>query len=113
METLKHIAWALALLVIAGVISLSFETAWMENYTFGLIIAGVVALSILANKQFNLLKMQLDWKEKALDKELDRKKEWAEFEKSLYQKDERKVELEERRKKFQVSETSEKEEVEK
>lgn len=113
METLKHIVWALALLVIAGVISLSFETAWMENYTFGLIIAGVVALSILANKQFNLLKMQLDWKEKALDKELNRKKEWAEFEKSLYLKDDRKDELEKLQKKFQVSETSEKEEVEK
>lgn len=110
METLKHIAWALALLVIAGVLSLSFETAWMENYTFGLIIAGVLALSVLANKQFNLLKMQLEWKEKALDKELNRKKEWAEFEKSLYQKDDGKEEL---RKNFQVSETSEKEEVEK
>lgn len=66
METLKHIAWALALLVITGVLSLSFETAWMENYTFGLIIVGVLALSVLANS--SLICSRCNWS--------GRKKRW-------------------------------------
>lgn len=83
METLKHIAWALALLVIVGVVSLFLGIAWMENYTFGLIIVGVVALLVLAYMQLYWLNKQWVWKEKALDNELRRKKEWVEFEKEL------------------------------
>lgn len=93
METLKHTVWALALLVIVGILSLSFKTAWMENYTFWLIIAGVVALLVLAHKQLNWLNTQWEWKERALDNELKRKKEWVEFETKFHANNDREEEL--------------------
>lgn len=83
METLKHTVWALALLVIAGVVSLSFETAKMEIYTFILVILGGIALFVLAFKQFGFLKKQMEWKETILINELNRKKQWVVFEKEL------------------------------
>lgn len=93
METLKHIAWTLALLVIVGIVSLFLGIAWMENYTFGLIIVGVVALLVLAYMQLYWLNKQWVWKEKALDNELRRKIEWVMFEKEIHTNNDREEEL--------------------
>lgn len=86
METLKHIVWTVSLLVMTSIVSLSFATKEMMDYPLWITIVGIIVLFIIACMQYDLLKRLNEQKEKALDNELKRKQDWAEFEKSLYPK---------------------------